>query len=474
MFYRSDCQLLTTTRFWGVFWVDVSTETLAESGFLDIASRLHIPAQTWEEAQRGLANVSQPWLLVLDNADDPHVDYQRYLPAGALGVVILTSRNKECHQYATEKYIALDGLSDNDAPELLLRAAHVPRDQHQKLEDDAQVVALLLRSHPLALIQAGSYVARGHCTLAEYPGVYSQQRKRLLKFRPPQAQARYCDVYATFEASAEILKASHAESARDALQLLPVLAACGPSRLPLPLFQAGWQGAQNISPSEADDNDEAIRLTPWHVSRLLPFIQADVDAWDSFRLVEAVHLLKAFSLVLTDMHDGFLSVSMHPLTPAWARDRQDATAQHASWLTTGCLVAISHDDSVFWRKHGRQSQPHLQALTSWDMSRIFASEPPIKVTSILMSCGSLLLGMRDDAKLFVLMDNLLTHLGLDRQIVEKRWLPVYELTARNLVKYGKLREAVSLLEQVVKIQEHTLAEDHPSRLASQHALVGAY
>ena len=39
---------------------------------------------------------------------------------------------------------------------------------------------------------------------------------------------------------------------------------------------------------------------------------------------------------------------------------------------------------------------------------------------------------------------------------------------------GQVKEAVSLVKQVVKIQEHTLAEDHPSRLASQHTLAGAY
>jgi hypothetical protein len=33
---------------------------------------------------------------------------------------------------------------------------------------------------------------------------------------------------------------------------------------------------------------------------------------------------------------------------------------------------------------------------------------------------------------------------------------------------------VSLLEQVVTIQEQTLAEDHPHRLTSQHVLAGAY
>ena len=38
----------------------------------------------------------------------------------------------------------------------------------------------------------------------------------------------------------------------------------------------------------------------------------------------------------------------------------------------------------------------------------------------------------------------------------------------------QVKEAVSLLEQVVKIHKQTLAEDHPSRLASQHVLATIY
>jgi hypothetical protein len=36
---------------------------------------------------------------------------------------------------------------------------------------------------------------------------------------------------------------------------------------------------------------------------------------------------------------------------------------------------------------------------------------------------------------------------------------------------GQTKEAISLLEHVVAIWEKTLAEDHPSRLASQHERV---
>ena len=45
---------------------------------------------------------------------------------------------------------------------------------------------------------------------------------------------------------------------------------------------------------------------------------------------------------------------------------------------------------------------------------------------------------------------------------------------RCLYVDGQVKEAVTLLERVVKIHETILAEDHPSRLASQHALAGAY
>jgi tetratricopeptide (TPR) repeat protein len=461
------------SRFWGVFWVDVSTTGTAERSFLDVAQKLSIPAQTWDDARLCIANLKRPWLLILDNADDPGVDYQDYFPDGALGVVMLTSRNHECQQYATVKSVALKGLSNEEAQELLLKAACVPQDRYSIHEEDAVKVASLLQSHPLALIQAGAYVSRGHCSLAEYPQVFAQQRQRLLGFRPAQGQSRYRDVYATFEASANILRSSRTESAADALQLLPVLATCGPSRLPLALFEAGWKGARSISSSD-DGSDDVIELTSWHVSRLPSLMQAAAARWDSFRLIEAINLLKAFSLVSTDTHSGFVSVSMHPLTHAWARDRQETTEQHDSWITTGCLVAVSRDDDAIWRQHGQQLQPHVQALTGWEISKMFASEPAVKITSISVKCGWLLYNMRDDAKVFVLMQRLLIHLGLDRQTVDKKWLELYDLMARNLVNYGKANKAVAVLEQVVKIREQKLTEDHPDRLASQHALGRAY
>ncbi|KAK5202793.1 hypothetical protein LTR41_011454, partial [Exophiala xenobiotica] len=68
---------------WGVFCVDVSTPSLVENGFLDIAHRLQISASMWVDGCHGLANISRPWILVLDNADDLNVDYHAYFPPGS-------------------------------------------------------------------------------------------------------------------------------------------------------------------------------------------------------------------------------------------------------------------------------------------------------------------------------------------------------------------------------------------------------
>ena len=169
-------------------------------------------------------------------------------------------------------------------------------------------------------------------------------------------------MYATFEASVEILQASQTQSSRDALELLPLLAMCGPSQLPLFVFEAAWNGAQKI-PKDESANEVDHRLTAWHMSRLPSLMQASEDAWDSFRLGEAVNSLRAFALVSTTVDNGYMRGSMHPLVHAWARDRQDERQQHESWIAMGCVVAASRSEREMWRVHGRHLKPQLQACT---------------------------------------------------------------------------------------------------------------
>ncbi|KAK5089459.1 hypothetical protein LTR70_005958 [Exophiala xenobiotica] len=462
--------------FWVVLWVDLSNPDVAESSFLEAAHKLSISAQSLEDAHHGIANLKHPWLLVLDNADDPDVDYQNYFPDGRLGVVMMTTRNDDCEGYGTDKSIVLPGLDDYDARDLLLKAARVGSGHHNVHDEDAMVVARLLQSHPLALIQAGAYVSRGQCSLAEYPRKYERQRRRLLTYRPVQARSRYGDVYATFEVSAEILSATTTQAAQDALQLLPLLAVCGSSRFPLSMFETAYQGAKDVPPG-LDDSAEDIEvdlLTPWHVARLPPFLDNTSDDWDSFRLMEAVALLKAFSLISTEVYDSFLFVSTHALINAWARDRQDDSEQHQTWLQMSCTMALALASETLSQENNRQLQPHVEELTDWEATTMFTAEPSMLVARNLVWCGWYLGAKRADTKLFVLMQRVFTHLGLNWHRVEQSWIGLYDLAARNLMAHGKIREAVELQQAIVKIRERIQAEDHPDRLKSQRALAIAY
>ena len=411
---------------------------------------------------------------MLDNADDLAVDYQRFFPSGPLGVVLLTSRNEECQQFAKAKWINLKELSDDEARVLLIKAARIHQHRYETLEDDAQAVARLLQSHPLAIIQAGTYVSRGHCTLKEYPQVYQHHRKPLLSFRPSQARSRYGDIYAAFEASAEILRLSDSQSASDSLQLLSILASLGPLPLPILVFETAWKEAQNVSPEKSNDRD-LMHLAPWHVAHLPPLMSVGSSEWNSFRIVEAVSLLKLFSLVSVERDNtASLGVSMHPLIHAWASGHLNAKEQHESWVTAGSSVALFRTGSVSWQRYQRQLQPHVHALVSRETSQFFSMQPSVMIVRILMCLGLQLYKLRDDAKLFDLMEDLLSHLRLDRMTVNSKWLEVYDLRARNLKDYGRPDEAVSLMNQVVKIKALTSTEDDKSLMESQHVLALAY
>ena len=207
--------LLTIHSFWGVFWVDVSSESAAAAGFLRISNIIGSSAEDIDDTRQLLSNAKDDWLLVLDNADDPDTDYRRYFPSGTRGTILITSRVPKCSCYNTVGSEQLGSLSPGNCLTLLLRAAEIPVESWIEHKQAANRAIDVLGSHTLALIQAGAYIAQGYCSMEEYPIQYQQQCERLLKFSPNQARSRYLHVYATFEASAQVLESSSKERSEE-------------------------------------------------------------------------------------------------------------------------------------------------------------------------------------------------------------------------------------------------------------------
>lgn len=64
-------------------------------------------------------------MLVLDNTNNPNIDYHAYFSLGSSSVVVLTSRNTECKQYTTTDFVALEGFPIDKVVELVLKVVGI-------------------------------------------------------------------------------------------------------------------------------------------------------------------------------------------------------------------------------------------------------------------------------------------------------------------------------------------------------------
>ena len=66
----------------------------------------------------------EEWLLVLDNADDPTLNFHPYLPCCSHGNILITSRNRDTCVYAPQ-FCQVSDMRPEDARDLLLKVAHL-------------------------------------------------------------------------------------------------------------------------------------------------------------------------------------------------------------------------------------------------------------------------------------------------------------------------------------------------------------
>jgi hypothetical protein len=128
-----------------------------------------------------LTRQMEPWLLIVDNADDQFLDVAKFFPRCKHGSIILTTRNPDCRFHATVGSYELGGMSPNEAVALLLKAALLEDHIDPKVLGEAAAVASLLCFLALAITQAGACIRQVLCSITEYRALYSKHRESLLK-----------------------------------------------------------------------------------------------------------------------------------------------------------------------------------------------------------------------------------------------------------------------------------------------------
>jgi hypothetical protein len=74
-----------------------------------------------QDALKWFAAKSEPWLLFFDNADDPQLNLNKFLPKCNHGNIVITSRNPGLRGYGQHSQVS--DMYEKEAVDLLLKCA---------------------------------------------------------------------------------------------------------------------------------------------------------------------------------------------------------------------------------------------------------------------------------------------------------------------------------------------------------------
>ena len=406
--------------------------------------------------KRQLANTSQAWLLVFDNADGPDLSLQPYLPTGQRGDVIITSRNPGCQHYNTMGCQEVGNLSLDDSESLLTKVIYGGTSPSQSMAGAGEKIAEALGCLALAIVQAGAYIRETGCALQEYLDIYERRKRSVLEYLPKLLGTDYqYSVYTTWQVSIDAIESRKDAVSQHALRLLGLLGFYHHDQIPIQMFYNAWHQ------SRAGEVHDCL---PWHdtLSDFLTYRQS---------VQMSTSLLASFSLIIRTVD---ASLTLHPLVHEWCRDRMSHDDQELSYRRALLLLS----SSVKWKfetedySYRRTLVSHVHQLLRQGEHQVELSEESRMETWPDLA---LILGengwTRDSVQLSEAVLKLRKNkLGEDHP----NTLTSMANLANRYSEAGRRAEALKLTEAVLKLQKSKLGEDHPDTLGSMVNLANWY
>lgn len=346
---RRFLQSLTSFRFSRIFFIDASTTDQISLSLQDLGSELGLIEPSSSDTLASLSRLNEDWLVVLDNADDPGISLNDYLPRCNHGNILITTRNRECTSLTSDARASchVAEMSPPDAMALLAATSRLPPTIDQA---PAQEIIKELGFLALAMTQAGSFIANSvGLDYATYLAMYRESRADLLQTRTGQRLDSYQHtVFTTWEMSFGKLSG-------EARSLLEVSAFLSREGVSSDLFRRAGIGLA-VTPLSADSSVHQATA-----DFLRPFCGDKATDWSSFAFQRAINELTSYSLVTPT---GRQTYSIHPLVHAWARDRlvkQKAKRKSNQELALYIIFLSVDDDEIMLESHynRRSALSHL-------------------------------------------------------------------------------------------------------------------
>jgi tetratricopeptide (TPR) repeat protein len=420
-----------------VWWVPAEQRDLINPSLAELAQPLGVrPADSTSEtaeAVREALRRGRPydrWLLIFDNADEPG-EVKDFFPGGP-GHVIVTSRNPAWSQVAEP--VAIDVFSRAESLDYLRRRV-------QSLSDeDATLVADSLGDLPLAIEQAGAWLAATGMAATEYVDQIEAQFAATMALSQPTSYPT--SVAVTYRLSFDRLKTQSPAAAR----LLELCACFAPDPISLSLL----------------NSDEMIKS-------LIPYDKRLRAARSVLGLL--ITDITRFSLAKVDRDVTSNSIQVHRLIQAAIRDQmqpdsyRDTTMHEVHKVLAGARPRQGDtDDPGNWARYD-MIWPHLGPSEVWNCDDEEARQLLIDRVRYLWKRGDFEVALEVAHK-------------LDEQWQEKigpddeQTLSLRFHIANVLRSQGSFQEAHELDIEIFHKQQEVLGDDHPSTLLTAGSLGG--
>ncbi|CAE6347231.1 unnamed protein product [Rhizoctonia solani] len=491
---------------WGeVIYIDASTQESIENALKDVAIVKKV-GNTYQSALQWLESYHNPWLLVLDNADDSSLSIRDYIPRGNHGSVIITTRLSGTVSLARGPHSScnISSMGPDDALTLLLKCARL-HDQELSPEELENAKGLLeeLNYFALAIVHAGSYIGHSpHMTVTEYRSLFRHEQRRALEAYSKLATAVKVDDYGHTVYTAWIMCYDALSSrARELLWLIAFLHHTG---ITIDIFRRAAATIASYKP----------RLPTTHLAQqklqtlLSTFLNPD-QGWDGILFTEVVNEVLSRSLLEYDrMNQAY---RIHALVQSWVRTAipydGDLAVECARILlcasAASCvdeslesilfLLSIGlHVDSVlpeptekievnhalqFSRVYTKRGQwekaEQLKIYIEKTHKKVLGDEHPDTLTSMNNLANTYSdLGRFEDARALhtQVLDTRKRVLGSDHPDT----LTSMNNLANTYYFLGRFEDARALHTQVLDTRKRVLGSDHPDTLTSMNNLANTY
>ncbi|GLB39577.1 putative patatin-like phospholipase [Lyophyllum shimeji] len=432
-------------RFSEIFLVDASNVDTITTDLSNISLGKTI-GKSADEALRWLADQDHEWLVLFNNADDVKLNLFDFFPRCSHGNILITTRNPELSIHAPDASFKITDLEPEEATNLLLAMVAPNKMVTGSEHDQAAAIAKELFYHPLAVVQAGAYIAR-HRNLSSYLELYRNNRRRLWEAQPVQRHDDYqWTVYTTWQISVDHLKPV-------ASMFLRICSYMHHDGISEDMFKAA--AAAEHPHSEC----EALRAA---VAFLQNFM-APEGAWNTFEFQEMMGDVESYSLIHFDKANKVHSV--HPLVHEWMH------LTYGEDLSTLLCAQYLVGQSVSWRPGlsayllRRALLPHIDAV------RQYSADIPADLLSsfafVYYENGQFLVA---EKVVVTLVEARKRMLGKDHPST----LTSIANLASTYRSQGRFEEAERLGVEVVEATKQVLGKDHPDTLKSIANLASTY